>query len=134
MVFDSLSSAELFELARLVREMEPARAHSGLDDEALGELAEILGRDETPSVGWWTHHLPRTPHHHLGAVARLAEDPDHLIGVVREMRRFSTDVDAIASGALELAETVGIDLDQAQDLIIRALTSPDEGRRHGRPA
>ena len=54
--FRHLDPAVLRELASLL-EQGPSQARRFLDPEkAATELAEILGRGATPSIGWWRRH------------------------------------------------------------------------------
>lgn len=60
----------------------------------------------------------------------LRADPQRLGGLVREARRFSADLTAIATAILELADALGIDEATADAVVGSALKDDRQGKRH----
>ena len=64
----ALDPATLRELASLLEERRPLRSIAD-PEQAAAELAEMLGRGATPTIGWWRRHLagPGRPASYRGA-------------------------------------------------------------------
>jgi len=61
----------------------------------------------------------------------LRQDPSRLAAVVTEMARFTSDLRAVAQGAIELADSAGIDEALADRIIVAAVRKLREGKARG---
>ena len=107
-----------------------ATIRAELDETHPGVVLEAHWRELIPN----RPALGAFPRHELIATGSpdqwIKDDPRRLTGVVHEMARFTENLKEIAQGALDLADRLGIDEQEADRIVCAAFRDSGGGQHH----
>lgn len=115
---DELSAEDLAHLLALKREEERRTAAARAE-----ARARVLDQSDRPALG----AFPRREKEGPSVEEWLRAEPSRLVGVVREMRRFSSDEARVVAAVLALADSAGIEEGLTDRIVGGAITSCRRG-------